>query len=155
MPRSLDLQIRDHVAEYVGNEVSLEQFLDWFMDAAEDAYETDNGRLIDLVDTIKLYWAEHTNGDLTEDALRAALRRVAETYLFATESATWQHFPSIQTSATGQPPILKTMALSVSSGPQPTTGATYTTTTETESDRQTLGVVNEPERNTSQEFILQ
>lgn len=80
MQRPLNVQIREHIADYVAGRASLRQFLEWFMDAAEDAYAANDPDLVDLVDTIKLYWAEFTNGDRSEDDLRSALRPLADTY---------------------------------------------------------------------------
>lgn len=82
MPRALDLQILIHsqVADYVAERVPLYDFIDSFMDTAEDVYETDDAALIGLVNTIKLYWAEFTHGDHTEDELRALLRPLVGSY---------------------------------------------------------------------------
>jgi len=78
MQDSLDLQIRDGIMDYLSNQVSLEQFLDRFMDEAEEAEEIGDPELENLVNTIKLYWAELTGNYLTQQHFRDLLRPFVE-----------------------------------------------------------------------------
>jgi hypothetical protein len=74
MQDSLDLQIRDGIMDYLAEQVTMEQFLDRFMDQAEEAEEIGDPELEDLVNTIKLYWAELTGNYLTQQEFRDLLR---------------------------------------------------------------------------------
>lgn len=78
MQDSLNLQIRDGIMDYLANEVTLDQFLDQFMDKAEEVEEIGDPGLVDLVNTIKLYWAELTGSYLTQQEFRDLLRPFVE-----------------------------------------------------------------------------
>lgn len=149
MKRSLDLQIRSHIAAYSSGADSLQQFLDWFMDAAEEAYEVGDLALVDLVDSVKLYWAEFTNGDLTEVVLRELLSPLSDTYHVAYRYATEQG-EQVQTE---QQSSSLTQPLEFHKTTPATEVCTYFDAN-TQSLRQPLSLVDDSQRNASYELSV-
>lgn len=74
MSHSLDFTIRERLATYLANEISLEEFEDWFFPETWDIDEIDNLAIINLIYGIKLRLAEFSNHDWTEKELRSQLR---------------------------------------------------------------------------------
>jgi len=75
LAKQADLQskIRDQVRRYLGRDISLNDFQDWFIPAAWSLEETENALAADLANEIELRLAEFTNGHWTEDELRSQL----------------------------------------------------------------------------------
>lgn len=71
--------------DYLADKVSLFQFLDWLMDRGEDVEKAGDPELTDVVETIKLYWAELTGDYLTKAEFRDLLRPFVETLLVPLE----------------------------------------------------------------------
>lgn len=69
----LDLQIRDWLARYLADEVSLEQFVEWFASSAWDAHRSAAPRVQDLVDEIELQLAEYSSGGISPAEFRRRL----------------------------------------------------------------------------------
>jgi hypothetical protein len=74
MSYSLDINIRERLAAYLANEISLREFEDWFFPETWDVDQLGNLALTNLVYGIKLCLAEFSNGDWTEGELRNLLR---------------------------------------------------------------------------------
>ena len=81
MSYSLDFNIRERLASYLANEISLSEFEDWFFPETWDIDQVDNLDLLNLVYGIKLRLAEFSNGDWTEDEFRSRLRPFIEQYV--------------------------------------------------------------------------
>ena len=73
MSYSLDYTVRERLAAYLADEISLSEFEDWFFPETWDIDQTDNLDLLNLVYSIKLRLAEFSNGDWTEAELRSRL----------------------------------------------------------------------------------
>jgi hypothetical protein len=80
MTQSLDFSIREQLASYLANEISLSEFEDWFFSETWDIDQTNNLALINLVYGIKLRLAEFSKQDLTESELRSHLRPFIERF---------------------------------------------------------------------------
>jgi len=78
MQDSLDLQIRNGVMNYLADKVSLFQFLDTFVDMADEVDRIGDPELERLVNTIRHYWAELTGDYLTKEGFRDLLRPLVE-----------------------------------------------------------------------------
>ncbi len=74
MSPSLASEIRDHLARYVEGELSLSALDEWFVPATWDVDRTADRVAIDLTYEIVLRLAEYSNGDCTEQELKALLR---------------------------------------------------------------------------------
>jgi hypothetical protein len=70
MPQSLEFSIREQLASYLANQISLNEFEDWFFPETWDIDQTNDVALLNLVYGIKLLLAEFSNHDLTESELR-------------------------------------------------------------------------------------
>jgi hypothetical protein len=68
-------QVRTELSRYVARETSLRRFVEAFL-ALSWATPDEAGPVADLVHEIELRLAEHSNGHLTEDELRAHLSRL-------------------------------------------------------------------------------
>ena len=66
--------IRAWLARYVGGTITLQDFLEWFEPNTWDL-DLEDAELRKLYGEIELDLAEYTNGDWTEDELRALLRQ--------------------------------------------------------------------------------
>ena len=73
MPHSLDFNIRERLADYLADRLSLREFEDWFYAKTWDIDDADNQTLTNLVYEIKLRLAEYSHGDWTEAELRTLL----------------------------------------------------------------------------------
>lgn len=78
---SLDIEIRDKLAKYLANEISLEEFQDWFVPGTWEVRESGNTSAIELSAEIALRLAEFSNGHWTELSLREKLRPLLESYV--------------------------------------------------------------------------
>lgn len=78
----IDLQIRQQLAQYLANEISLKDFQDWFVpNTWELEKRTNNQGALDVRNTIDLALAELTNGHLSEDELQRRLLPLVQTYV--------------------------------------------------------------------------
>ena len=66
----LELEVRDRLAAYVADKISLGEFLDWFLPTTWNVHQPDDLSLMDLIGEIELYWAEYTNGHRSDQELR-------------------------------------------------------------------------------------
>ncbi|SRR5258706_4171354 len=157
MDESLALRVRSATADYLADRIPLNQFLDQFMGAAEEAEDSADPSLHDLVDTVKLYWAEYTNGDHTEEELRRLLRPLVDTYKVVVHTEQVASAPTICTSAGGTTQLQGFGRLSgvLSLEQLGHTSRDLTSGMESESYRQPLAIVDESQRNTTQEVVLQ
>ena len=76
MPSSPDFvhEIRKRLASYVGGEISLRDFQEWFVPVAWGTDARGNSAATSLVSRIELLLAEFSNGDWTEQELKHKLR---------------------------------------------------------------------------------
>ena len=81
MSHSLEFKIHEKLAEYLGEEITLHEFEDWFFPETRDIDQIDDPTLANLVYGIKLSLAEFSNGDWTETELRSLLRPFLEKYV--------------------------------------------------------------------------
>jgi hypothetical protein len=77
LPSSLDAEIRAHLCRYLAGETTLAELEDWLVPATWDVRRSDPGTE-QLASTILLHLAEHSDGWLTEDALRTLLRPLVD-----------------------------------------------------------------------------
>jgi hypothetical protein len=80
MSYSLDFNIREQLARYLANEISLREFGDWFFPETWDEDQLRDLALVNLVYGIKLRLAEFSHGDWTENELRSLLRPFIEKF---------------------------------------------------------------------------
>lgn len=78
MPPPLERQIREQLARYIAGEQSLETFAEWFFPATWNVHLRDDRAAADFAYEIGLRLAEFSNGDWTEDELKALLRPLVE-----------------------------------------------------------------------------
>ncbi len=71
MVNQLDLEIHNQLVKYLGAEISLDQFRDWFDASTWDVEAVGNRAAQDLAAEVELRLAEYTNGHRTESELRA------------------------------------------------------------------------------------
>lgn len=76
----LDIEIREQLARYLANEISLEEFQGWFVPATWNVEQTNNPIAAELAHEIELRLAEFSNGHWTEDDLRSLLGPLVENY---------------------------------------------------------------------------
>lgn len=76
----LDVAVRQHLAAYLGSEIDLPAFKQWFVAHTWDVEREGNRSDIALVHDLQLRLIEFSNGDWTEDELRTLLRPVLQTY---------------------------------------------------------------------------
>lgn len=86
MTHGIDLEIRTRLGQYLGGEISLHEFEDWFIPTAWGILRTANGGLAELVGEIELRLAEFSNGHWTEPELRAKLEPLVSIYETAVAS---------------------------------------------------------------------
>lgn len=75
-----DLGIREKLAKYLAEEISLSAFQEWFVPRAWNIDKRGEPGAVELVHEIELRLAEFSNGDWTEDELRTQLRPLATHY---------------------------------------------------------------------------
>jgi len=80
MSPSLDIEIRNKLASYLVDEISLEEFEDWFVPSSWNVVNNQNQVAIDLVYEIELLLAEYHNDCWSEDELRDNLRQLVIDY---------------------------------------------------------------------------
>jgi hypothetical protein len=80
MSSSLDIEIRNKLASYLVDEISLEEFEDWFVPSSWNVVNSPNRIAIDLVYEIELLLAEFHNECWNEDELRGYLRPLVNDY---------------------------------------------------------------------------
>lgn len=74
MPSSLELAIRQRLAEVLAGETPLQAFDAWLVPATWDVNRDRDPVAFDLINEINLRLAEYTRGHLTESELRDQLR---------------------------------------------------------------------------------
>ena len=72
-------QIRERLARYLRNEISLDQFEDWLVQRSWDMHLDSDAAAQKLASAIELRFAEHSSGHLDEVELRDELRSFANT----------------------------------------------------------------------------
>ncbi len=96
MPHSLDFNIRERLADYLADRLSLRAFEDWFYAETWDTDDADNQTLTNLVYEIKLRLAEYSHGDWTEAELRSMLLSILEKHVRAVGDATSLRQPQVE-----------------------------------------------------------
>lgn len=71
--RTLDLEIREWLAQYLTGKITLQQFEERFVPASWDVNKLNNQLASELVGEIELRLAEYSNGHLTVEGLRKRL----------------------------------------------------------------------------------
>jgi hypothetical protein len=72
----LDTEIRERLADYLDDEISLGQFEEWFIPETWDVERERNEMAADLTRSIMRLLVMCSNGDLSEDELRRELLRI-------------------------------------------------------------------------------
>ena len=80
MSPSLDIEIRAKLASYLAEEISLEEFEDWFVAASWNVIYRESKNAIDLVYDIELLLAEHSKGCWNENELREQFLPMVQDY---------------------------------------------------------------------------
>jgi hypothetical protein len=78
MSHTLDIAIREQLARYLANEISLRDFKEWFFCETWDVDQKAGPALTDFIYGIKLDLAEFSHGDWTESELHRLLRASLE-----------------------------------------------------------------------------
>jgi hypothetical protein len=71
-------EIREHLAKYLANEVSLSEFEDWLVVHSWNVHQMDNPEAKGLVHSIELRLSEFSSGHLSESALQRELAPLAK-----------------------------------------------------------------------------
>ena len=74
----LDIEIRRQLLCYMANEISLQDFRDWFISATWNVERTGNIIAQEVAHEIELRFAEFSNGHWAEQELRRKLRPLTE-----------------------------------------------------------------------------
>jgi hypothetical protein len=80
MSPSLDIEIRTKLASYIVDEISLEEFEDWFVAASWNAIHRESKIAIELIYDIELLLAEHSKDCWNEDELREQFLPIVQEY---------------------------------------------------------------------------
>jgi len=80
MENRLDLEIREKLAEHLANQISLDQFVQWFVPATWEIEESGNILASELAHEIQLRLAEFSENHWTEEELRRLLSPLIESY---------------------------------------------------------------------------
>jgi hypothetical protein len=80
MSPSLDIEIRAKLASYLVDEISLEEFEDWFVVASWNVIHKESKIAIDLVYDIELLLAEYSKDCWSENELREQLLPIVQEY---------------------------------------------------------------------------
>jgi hypothetical protein len=80
MNPSLDNEIREKLVIYLVEEISLEDFEDWFVSASWNVSQSKNQAAINMVYEIELRLAEYSDGFRSEDELKNYLRPLVTDY---------------------------------------------------------------------------
>ena len=70
--------IFEQLSRYLGNQISLDEFEDWFVQASWNAHLESDPVARKLVSAIELKLAEHSSGHLSETDLQEELRALIE-----------------------------------------------------------------------------
>src|SRR5260370_32223975 len=70
-------EIRQQLSRWIGGEISLGQFEDWFVPATWNAHSAEDKEVEALADEIELNLSEFSDGVLSEQELREELTRIA------------------------------------------------------------------------------
>ena len=73
-------QIREHLADYLGGELSYHEFEDWLIQDSWNMHQDSPEDAQDLVSDINLLIYEYLDGHIDEEKLKAALRPFVENY---------------------------------------------------------------------------
>ncbi len=77
----LDVEIRQRLMRYVSGEISLKDFVEWFVPATWNVRKSGNQTAaVELTYKIELRLAEFSNGHWTESDMAKLLRSIAEHY---------------------------------------------------------------------------
>jgi hypothetical protein len=76
---SLELEIRDWLARYIDNTITLTAFRDWFVPATWDVERSGERGAEELSAEIELRFAEYSNGHRSEEELKDLLRPYVST----------------------------------------------------------------------------
>ena len=85
MNLSLDIDIREKLANYIIGNISLADFEDWFVSPSWNVMQREKKTTIDLVYDIELILAEYSRGCWDEDELKNLLRPMVENYVIGPE----------------------------------------------------------------------
>jgi hypothetical protein len=110
MSYPLDFNIRERLVRYLANEISLNEFEDWFFSETWDVDQVNNLDLLRLVYGVKLRLAEFSHGDWTEDELRSHLRSFLVEQYVTTTSQPYVQYGTSNMSQYVQPPITHSAA---------------------------------------------
>ena len=80
MSPSLDIEIREKLASYLADEISLEEFEDWFVPASWNVLNRESKIAIDLVYDIELLLAEYSKDCWDEHELREQFLPLVQEY---------------------------------------------------------------------------
>jgi hypothetical protein len=80
MTGGIDLEIRDRLARYLNDDISLHEFEEWFVPVAWSIEQTQNANAIELAGEVELRLAEFSNGDWTEAELRSKFEPLVSMY---------------------------------------------------------------------------
>ena len=80
MSPSLDIEIREKLASYLADEISLEEFEDWFVPASWNVLHRESKIAIDLVYDIELLLAEYSKDCWNEHELREQFLPLVQEY---------------------------------------------------------------------------
>jgi hypothetical protein len=85
MAPSLDNEIRDQLASYILDEISLEEFEDWFVSASWNVNLSKNQSAINLVYEIELWLSEYSDHFRNEVELKNLFRPLVINYKVSNE----------------------------------------------------------------------
>ena len=96
---NIELEIRTKVACYLANEISLEEFFEWFVPIIWNIEKFQDKEALDLAYEIQLRLAEFSKGHWSEEELKSKLSQLLLRYNIAVESQSAKTFPLTQTSS--------------------------------------------------------
>ena len=79
--QTLDLELRERLAKYLGDEITLQELYDWLTPQAWDVASRAGPRIADLFHEIDLLLSEYSHGDWDEGELKAQLAPFATSYV--------------------------------------------------------------------------
>jgi len=84
MDYALELEIRNHLADYLEANTSITDFRDWFLPFTWDVENSGSSGAAALAFEIELRFAEFTNGHRTEQELRDTLKKSVQRTMVGT-----------------------------------------------------------------------
>jgi hypothetical protein len=93
----LDLEIRQRLAEFLADRLSLDEFEDWLVQESWNVQLSGDGAAERMVYAIELRLAEHSSGHLSVEDLRRQLVPFLQRYSVLVSFPGAGHFSSIQT----------------------------------------------------------